>query len=540
MTYPELTSPKGSGDIIDLCAEAIKRRCVQNWGVKPCFGRIILRHLRQCFDYQSKCAMLTYVLDGGANVKIIGRLKEQAELKRYFDSGDPEFIAVTGRRRVGKTFLIREMFSKDTVFYFSGMLGKNATKAFQLRQFDAAIVEYGGENRPYSKDWADAFAKLRRLLKKQHKSRQVVFIDELPWLDTQKSDFLPSLDYFWNTFASARPDIMLIVCGSAASWMIKNLFENKGGLHNRVTGRVRLAPFTLAESEAFFAEKGFAMNRYHIAEINMVFGGIPYYLNMLDKSLSPSQNVDRLIFAENAPLRNEFNEVYRSLFRTADRHMTIVEALAKTKNGMTRNDMIKMGKTPGGGNLTKALLELEQCGFIEKYYDFTKKKKDAYYRLTDPFTLFWLKFAKDNQSKDEYYWTNLIDDGSRRAWSGNAFELLCLRHLLQIKQRLGISGVSTEAFSWHSRSASPGAQVDLLISRKDGVINLCEMKYSLSPVTLTAKDDKDLQYKRTAFIAETGVRKAVHITMITTYGLSGKGYKASVQSEVTLDDLYAM
>ena len=472
------------------------------------------------------------------NMKIVGRAREQADLKRYFDSGNPEFIAVTGRRRIGKTYLIKEMFAKDITFYFSGMLGKNATKVFQLRQFDAAIMEYGGEGKPASRDWVDAFAKLRRLLKTQRESRQVIFIDELPWLDAPKSDFLPALDHFWNTFASTRPDIMLIVCGSAASWMVRNLFENKGGLHNRVTGRIRLAPFTLAESEAFFAEKGFALSRYNAVEFHMVFGGVPYYLNMLEKSLSPSQNIDRLIFAENAPLRNEFNEVYRSLFRAADRHMIIVEALSKTKNGMTRDDIIKTKSTPGGGNLTKALLELEQCGFIEKYSDFTKKKNNAYYRLMDPFTLFWLRYVKDNKSKDEYFWTNLIDDGGRRAWSGNAFELLCLRHLSQIKQKLGISGISTEAFCWRSKTVSPGAQIDLLISRRDGVINLCEMKHSLSPITLTAKDDHELQQKRAAFIAETGTRKAVHITMVTMYGLSHKGYRASVQSEVTLDDLF--
>ena len=472
-------------------------------------------------------------------MELVGRTREKAELNRYFTSGKPEFIAVTGRRRVGKTYLIKEMFSQDIVFYFSGVLGKNVSNAYNLQQFDIAIAEYGGQAKPASGNWAQAFGKLKKLLNNQRVGRQVIFIDELPWLDAPKSDFLPALDYFWNTFVSSRPDVMLIVCGSAASWITKNLFESKGGLHNRVTGRIFLAPFTLEECEEFFRENGVVMNRYQIAESYMVFGGIPYYLNMFEKGFSPTQNVDKLLFLENAPLKNEFNEVFSSLFRASDRHIRIVGALSKTKSGMTRDELIRNADIPGGGNLSKTLLELEQCSFIEKYTDFTKPKSNAYYRLIDPFSLFWLRYAKDNRTKDEYYWTNLIDEGGRRAWSGHAFELLCMRHLPQIKRKLGISGISTEVSTWRSKDADPGAQIDLLISRRDGVINLCEIKFSLHPVTLTANDDRDLQHKRITFLAETGTRKAVHITMVTTYGLSEKGYRASVQSQVTLNDLFS-
>ena len=472
-------------------------------------------------------------------MRIIGRQKEQQELKRYFESGRPEFIAVTGRRRVGKTFLVKEMFLNDVSFYFTGAIGKNVTNAFQLRKFDEAIADYGGEAVPAAENWSDAFHKLRKLAGPSRESRQVIFIDELPWLDAPKSDFLPALDYFWNSFASSRPDIMLVVCGSASSWIVKNIFENRGGLHNRVTGRIHLAPFTLGECEEFYGELGVVMNRYQIAESYMVFGGIPYYLNMFVKGLGPTQNVDRLLFADNAPLKNEFYEVYRSLFNAADRHIRIVTALSETKSGLSRDEIIQKTKIPGGGNLTKNLNELEQCGFIEKYADITKPKKEPLWRLIDPFTLFWLKYVKDNEAKDEYFWTNLIDDGSRRAWSGYAFEQLCLNHVAQIKQKLGISGISTAVFSWRSKEARPGAQIDLLIDRKDGVINLCEMKFSLHPITITTNDDQDLQRKKMVFLSETGSRKAIHITMVTTYGLSEKSHRAMLQSEVLLDDLFA-
>ena len=471
-------------------------------------------------------------------MKIVGRVYEQLELSRYYESGKPEFIAVTGRRRVGKTYLVREFFSNKILFYFSGVIGKNVTNDYQLRMFDEALTDYGYKTGSSSKCWADAFNKLRKMFEQPRENRQIIFIDELPWIDAPKSDFLPAIDCFWNAFASTRPDLMLIVCGSSASWMVRNLFQNKGGLHNRITGRINLAPFSLGECEAFFNEYGIVMNRYQMAEIYMVFGGIPYYLSMLKKNLGPTQNVDRLLFAGNAPLKNEFNEVYRSLFRSADRHITIIGALSKTKAGLTRDEIIKIAKIPGGGNLTKTLGELVQCGFVDKYTDFTKQRNSAHYRLIDPFTLYWLKYVDGNNTKDEYYWTNLIDDGARRAWSGHAFEQLCLLHLTQIKWKLGISGISTQVFTWSSKKSDPGTQIDLLIARKDGVINLCEMKYSLHPYTISKSYDQELQQKRMVFQSETGTRCAIHITMVTTYGLAEKGYRASIQSEVTLDDLF--
>ena len=333
---------------------------------------------------------------------------------------------------------------------------------------------------------------------------------------------------------------MLIVCGSSASWMVKNLFQNKGGLHNRITGRINLSPFSLSECEAFFKEYGIVMNRYQIAEIYMILGGIPYYLNLLRKNLGPTQNVDQLIFVENAPLKNEFNEVYSSLFRASELHMIIVRVLSEKASGLTREEIIKNAKITSSGNLTRVLNELVQCGFVDKYTDFTKPKNNAYFRLIDPFTLFWLNYVENNNTKDEYFWTNLLDDGGRRAWSGFAFEQLCLLHIKQIKMKLGISGISTQVFSWRSKHSDPGAQVDLLIVRKDGVINICEMKYMQSPFTVDKKYDQELQNKRMVFVNETVTRSAIHLTMITTYGVSDKGYRASIQSEVTLDDLFDM
>jgi AAA+ ATPase superfamily predicted ATPase len=467
---------------------------------------------------------------------IIGRKAEMRELEKYNNSGRPELVILYGRRRVGKTYLIREYFENNFAFYFTGSI--NVPNKVNLANFDKAILEYGGDVKTASKSWSDAFGYLKTLLQKATVKRKVVFIDEMPWLDARKSDFLPSFDYFWNSWASANPEILLIGCGSATSWITKNIFKNKGGLHNRATGRIYLAPFSIGECEEFFKSRNVEITRYQLAECYMIFGGVPYYLNLFDRGLSFSQNVDKLCFSAVAPLRNEFEELYLSLYSNPRGHIAIVEALSKKKSGFTRNEICEAANLQPNGHLTEALSELEQCDFIAKYNDFTKNKNCSYYYLKDPFTLFYLRYMRDNRSNDEYFWTNYSDDGGHRAWSGYAFELLCRIHIKQIKLKLGILGVSTSTMSWRSKDSQPGAQIDLLISRKDGVINLCEMKYSLHPVTLTAKDDQNLQHKRVTFLAETGTRKAIHITMVATYGLSKKGYTASVQSEVTLNDLF--
>ena len=468
---------------------------------------------------------------------IIGRIAEQRELKRHYESGQPELVIVYGRRRVGKTFLIREYFDGGFAFYFTGaVLSKDVDN---LANFDSALAEYGGEAMPASKNWREAFGKLKKLLKETKGARKVVFFDEMPWLDTHGSGFLQAFDYFWNSWASGNPEIMFIGCGSATSWITKNIFKNRGGLHNRVTGRIYLAPFSLGECEEFFMSKHIQITRYQMVESYMVFGGIPYYLNLFDKEASFSQNVDRLCFSSSAPLKNEFEELYKSLFSNPHRHIAIVEALSKSNSGLSRNEISNMAGIAPNGHLTGTLNELEQCDLIEKYTDFTKRKNGAQYYLKDPFTLFYLRFINGNDTKDEYFWTNFAEDGAHRAWCGYAFEQVCRIHIRQMKKRLGISGVSTSTMAWRSKDSAPGAQIDLLISRRDGVINLCEMKYAKHPYEIGRAEADGLERKRAVFLMETGARSAVHITMVTTYGLAKTGYFGVVQSEITMADLFA-
>ncbi len=368
----------------------------------------------------------------------------------------------------------------------------------------------------------------------------MIFLDELPWMDTPRSGFIAALEHFWNSWASARPDIMLIVCGSATSWMIDKLIKNRGGLHNRVTRRMYIEPFTLGECEAYYKANHIVMSRYQMLESYMILGGVPYYLSLMDKSMSLAQNIDALCFSPNGGLRDEFSSLYASLFRNAESHIKIVEALGRKTKGLTREEIIVATKLPPGGTFTKTLEELEQCGFIRSYNAFGKKNRDKLFQLVDFFTLFHLNFIRDNRYNDEHFWTNSIENARHRAWSGYAFEQVCLAHIRQIKERLGIAGVLTGVSSWRSQEAGTGtgAQIDLLIDRNDNVINLCEMKYSIAEFVIDKKYDEVLRNKKAAFIRETKTRKAIHQTMVTTYGLKRNEYSGLVQSEVRMEDLF--
>ena len=469
-------------------------------------------------------------------MEIVGRYEEQRALQQYFESESPEFVAVYGRRRIGKTFLIKEFFKERFSFYISGLA--NATKEEQLENFNAALIEYGKTPYAQAKNWLEAFRQLIHLLENSRKrGKKVIFIDELPWFDTPRSGFITGLEFFWNTWASSRPDILLIACGSATSWMINHLLKNRGGLHNRVTRRMAIEPFCLSECEEFFRHKKIVFDRKSIVESYMIFGGIPFYLNMFEKGLSVSQNIDNLCFTKNAALKEEFSILYSSLFKHAENHILVINALAKKKMGLTREEIITETALQGGG-LTAILEELEQCGFLCSYNAYGKRIKERLYQLIDFYSLFYLNFIKKSKGTVPNFWTNNIDSAQRRAWSGYAFEQVCMGHIKQIRQKLGISGVVNYVASWRSKETENGAQVDLLLDRNDGVINLCEMKYANNEFTIDKKYDEILRNKRAAFIEESKTRKSVHITMVTTYGVKRNMYWGYIQSEVTVNELF--
>jgi uncharacterized protein len=463
---------------------------------------------------------------------IIGRKSELETLDRVFTSRKSEFIVLYGRRRVGKTFLINQKF--DDFFSFRMTALANATGEQQLVNFQTnfnATAESSLTLIDAPTNWYNAFQELIKLLQSDTRPRKVIFFDELPWFDTHGSDFIIALEHFWNSWASLRSDILLIGCGSAASWMVNKLILNQGGLHNRITERIFLQPFTLQETEAFLKSKGGVFDRYQLLELYMVMGGIPFYLDNVLVNRSVAQNIDRMFFTPGAILNIEYIALYRSLFNRYDKHVTIVEALAQKAKGLTRGELLAVTKLSDGGSTSTILDELEQSGFIKRYFPFGKSKRDALYQLIDPYSLFYLTFVKEAKAEGQGAWLAQADSPKWRTWSGFAFEYICRYHIQAIKKRLGISGVYAEISTWRSQESANGAQIDLIIDRNDRVINICEIKFSIDFFSITKAYSENLRNKLMAFRTETGTKKTLFLTMITTYGLKQNAHSQQLVND---------
>lgn len=470
---------------------------------------------------------------------MVGRKEELSILKSLEQADESSFVAVYGRRRVGKTYLIRHAFEDKFTFYITG-IGNIGLEA-QLTNFYAGLVRTFPwiEDKKMPDNWFFMFQLLITALENCDDVQKVLFFDELPWLDEPKADFIPALEHFWNSWASARRDVILIVCGSAASWMVNNLINNRGGLHNRVTHRIRLDPFTLNECEAFLRQKKATYDRYQIVQLYMALGGIPFYLKAVNTGKSVAQNINDLCFSKKGILRLEFDNLYASLFKNAEKHISIIETLAKKAKGMERTELLKNAKLTDGGSASKILKELEESSFIQKYPAFGKSNRYVLYQLTDFYSLFYLKFIKNTSDLDKDFWLNALDNPEIRAWTGYAFEQVCLMHLDQIKQALGISGIQTRSSAWIGESNGQKAQVDLVIDRRDQVINLCEMKFSIHPFEIDKRYSEELQNKIGVFKTVTKTQKAIFLTLITTFGLHQNSRGSGlVQNELTMDVLF--
>jgi len=468
---------------------------------------------------------------------IIGRRDELSLLRGLLNSYKSEFYAVYGRRRVGKTFLIREAFNYKFTFQHTGIL--DATKSEQISEFVESLHRAGLGKCPMPKTWFQAFHLLERFIETLPEGKKVLFIDELPWMDTNKSNFLKALDHFWNGWATTRNDIILIVCGSATSWIIDKVIDNYGGLHNRLTGQIYLRPFRLSECEEFCNTMKLGYRRKQIVEAYMVLGGIPYYWSYLRKGLSVAQNFDRMFFSNQGELTGEFDALYASLFKNPEPHLKIITALAKKRIGLTRAEILESTRMSDNKTFAKALKELVQCDFLRNYTSFGKKSKEALYQLVDNYTLFYFKFISQNLEGDTNFWSANYNTSVHNSWAGLAYEMVCLQHLEQIKTALGISGVICHAHSWMYKSESDkGAQIDLLIDRADDIINLCEIKYSKDKFTIDEEEDEKLRHRESVFVRETQTTKTIHTTMITTYGLVDGGHAFDIHSQVTMKDLF--
>lgn len=474
---------------------------------------------------------------------IIGRSVEKDLLNRIENSGEPELVAVYGRRRVGKTYLIRNGFSKPPRFELSGM--HHVTLTQQLEGFARSLtIAAGGLPIAPPPSWLGAFDLLKKYLAPiLAKERTIIFFDEFPWIDTPKSGFLPAFEHFWNSWASTQKNLVVVICGSAAAWMIKKVLRNRGGLHNRVTRRIRLLPFTVGETDAYLSFRKIRLDKFQVLQLYMVLGGIPQYLKEIEPGESAIQAIDRLCFTKDGLLQNEFSNLYHSLFDGAQKHTDIVRALAKKARGLTRNEIIETCKLSSGGHTTQLLEELTESGFIDSYIPFKKNKQDALYKLVDEYSLFYLRFMEGRKSMGAGTWVRFTSGNSWTVWSGYAFESMCMKHLPQIKKALGIGDVYTEVSSWRHRpvdTSDQGAQIDLLIDRNDSCINVCEMKFSANEFVISKAYARELENKLLIFREQTKTKKTLFLTMITTFGVkNSRFFPGLVQKEATMSLFFA-
>ncbi|QEC78726.1 AAA family ATPase [Mucilaginibacter ginsenosidivorax] len=474
--------------------------------------------------------------------EIIGRVTEKQLLEQTLKADEAELIAMYGRRRVGKTYLIRKTFQKQLIFEFSGI--HNAPLKEQLTNFRNTIAPLLKLSipLPVPLNWTEAFLILKNyaepLLKK---NKCVIFLDEFPWLSSPKSGFLSAFEFFWNSWGTKQNNLIVTICGSAASWMIQKVVNNKGGLHNRITKKIRLLPFTLAETSDYLNNNNVNLDQYQITQLYMALGGIPQYLKEIAPGQSAAQNIDRICFTKDGALQGEFNNLYQSLFSEADKHVAIVKALAAKPAGLTRKEIIAACHLSTGGTTTLLLQELTESGFISAYLPFAKNTRDSIYKLSDEYSRFYLKFIENSRATGTGTWIKLSAAPSWGSWSGTAFESICLKHTREIKAALGIAGVYTEESAWRHvpGKKQPGAQIDLLFDRQDFCISICEIKFSNTVFTIDKAYAAELVQKCEVFKSNTKTSKTLFIVMVTTFGTQDNSYKTGlVQNDIVLQDLF--
>ncbi len=473
--------------------------------------------------------------------KLVGRTEEVEILQEALQSDEAEMISVIGRRRVGKTFLVKTIYNNHIDFELTGL--QNAPRSEQLRNFAFQLNKVANTPIPIPppKDWLDAFITLIQYLESNKKSEKlVIFLDELSWMATHKSGFLRGLSFFWNSWA-VNQNIVVVICGSAASWMIQKVVNHKGGLHNRITKRIRLEPFTLKETELYLNSRNIYFNRYQIVLLYMAMGGIPHYLKEVKSGKSAIQNIEQICFSNKGLLQDEFQRLYPALFANADKHIEVIRVLSGFRQGITRKVLAGKLTFKEGGTLKKVLEELTYSGFIDGYHPFGKQKKEQLYRLTDEYSLFFLKFIENKKHEGNDIWQQLSQTQSFKTWSGYAFENICLKHISQIKKALGISGIYSLSSSFYKKGTATekGTQIDLLIDRNDHVINLIEIKFYNETFILTKSYAASLRAKMSIFRHKTKTKKYLNWVLLTTFGLTHNQHSLGlIENVLTLDDLF--
>ena len=464
-------------------------------------------------------------------LELIGRDREQRDLRQLIDDKSPQLIGVYGRRRVGKTFLVRAVFDQPDITFIEITGQKGKPLAQQLRNFSDALTTAFRLPVPVviPTSWREAFSLLTTLLSEQP-GKKVIFFDELPWLATKRSGMLQELDYFWNTKWSRLESLVVVLCGSAASWMLEKLINAKGGLHNRLTKIVPLKPFSLHTTEQFLTQRKIRLDRSQLLDLYFCTGGIPFYLSLLPTHSSAAKLVQQLAFEESGRLFTEFDVLLQSLFDDSEAHKVILSLLANKRYGLTRKELQSLSGLSGGGALSKPLDELSASGFIQRLVPFEGTTRNAYYQLTDEYTLFYHRWIAPLRSRagviPDGYWLHEFGSQAYSAWAGLTLEVVCMKHINEMLRALGISGMKVLPSTWRcvpstaesETRKSSGAQIDIVLDRADRVINLCEIKYRRDPLKITTNLEKKLLEKQSIFLEQTRTNRTVRNILFCSGG----------------------
>ncbi len=472
---------------------------------------------------------------------IVGREKEIKILDQVISSKKSEFVAIYGRRRVGKTYLVHQYLA-DKGVYFECTGIKDGAMREQLKNFilNFQTTFYPNLTLSTPKSWKEAFEMLTNKINEISKTKKmIIFLDELPWLSTRKSKFLQEIDYFWNTQWSRMQNVKLIVCGSAASWILDNLINAKGGLHNRITYQILVEPFSLSETKKFLEMMDIDLKPMQILDLYMIMGGIPFYLSKLQKNKSVAQNINDLCFTKEGLLHSEFLRLFKSLFDAYEINVRTIRAIAKFRYGVSYKDLVKTVGKKAGGRFTERLNELEAAGFIQKLLPYGKTKRDHYYRIKDEYTMFYLKWIESTVGKipkGSNYWMTILKSPAWNSWVGCAFEIVCHKHENKIIEALHLNNIGCLVGSWKyippQGEKSQGAQIDLLFDRNDNAITLCEIKYSAKPYSIDKAYSKNLLNKKEVFKKGTETSKELFVCMITTMGIRKNTWSAEIVNEI--------
>ncbi len=475
---------------------------------------------------------------------MIGRKREINELNNLYSSNKSELVAIYGRRRIGKTYLVDETFKGRITFRHAGLSpvdeNKKGMLKAQLEHFYYSLLLQGMKKSKKPESWLEAFYMLEKLLEEMDDgSRQLIFLDELPWMDTPRSGFMTAFEGFWNTWGCHRNNLMVVVCGSANSWILDNLINNHGGLYNRVTYEMKLSPFTLNECEKFYANNNVKLSKYDIVQSYMILGGIPYYMGYFQSGMSLAQNIDNLFFSKQGKLKDEYNRLFASIFSNPEVMKKIVDLLYTRNAGFTRSEIVENVGINDGGTLSGSLNALIASDFVIKYVPFGKGKKE-HYKIVDPFCMFYLHFVDKKKKLEDNFWQQNVSSQQIVSWRGYAYENVCFNHVQQIKKALGISGVITTHSAWSKRSDDmEGTQIDLLISRNDNIVNMCEIKYYGDKFTVSKDYYQVLLHRQDILSKEISPKISIHNTLITTFGLVYNEYSGIFSNVITLEDLFA-